>query len=55
MVVLVTNNSSKRKTRPISIYQLVIKFKALYKESYSSKDYPSDKSILSAIRRWMRR
>ena len=37
------------------MYQLIITFKALYKLSHTSKDYPSDKAIESAIRRWMKR
>lgn len=37
------------------MYQLIIKFKALYKVSRTSEDYPSDKAIESAIRRWMKR
>ena len=37
------------------MYQLIIKFKALYKVSRTSEDYSSDKAIESAIRRWMKR
>ena len=37
------------------MYQLIIKFKALYKVSCTSEDYPTDKAIKSAIRRWMKR
>ena len=36
------------------MYQLIIKFKALYKVSCASEDYSSDKAIKSAIRRQMK-
>ena len=36
------------------MYQLIIKLKTLYKVSHTSEDYPSDKAIESAIRRWMK-